>query len=74
VASIDCLRIARIARMAGAPNDPGAGVEMLKRIGERVEAGEPIYRIYADEQADFRFAASLAIEDSGFRLVGETRP
>lgn len=74
VAAIDCLRIARIARMAGAPNDPGAGVEMLKRIGDRVEAGEPIYRIYADEQADFRFAASLAIEDSGFRLVGETRP
>ena len=74
VAAVDCLRIARIARMAGAPDDPGAGVEMLKRIGDTVVAGEPLFRIYASEAADFRFAAALAAEDSGVRLNGEVGP
>lgn len=68
VAAVDCLRIARVARMAGAPHDPGAGVEILKRIGDPVSAGEPLYRIYASEDADFRFAGALAAEDAGFRI------
>ncbi|MBX7248619.1 MAG: thymidine phosphorylase family protein [Caulobacteraceae bacterium] len=74
VAAVDCFRIARIARMAGAPVDPGAGVEMLRRIGDPVSAGEPLFRIYASEEADFRFAAALAAEDSGVRLAGEVAP
>jgi len=68
VTAIDCLRIARVARMAGAPQDPGAGVEMLKKIGEPVSSGEPLYRIYASEEADFRFAGALAAEDDGVRI------
>jgi thymidine phosphorylase len=69
VTAIDCLRIARIARLAGAPTDPGAGLDLLHRAGDRVIEGEPIYRVHASELSDFGFAAETAAEDSGFEIV-----
>lgn len=69
VASIDCLRIASVARLAGAPTDPGAGLELLRKTGEAVRLGEPLYRIYGSEPADFGFAVDAAGEDSGVRVT-----
>lgn len=66
VAAIDCLRIANVARLAGAPNDPGAGVDLLKRRGDRVRAGEPLYRIHGSDPSDFGFGCEAALADSGF--------
>ncbi len=68
VAAIDCLRIASVARLAGAPTDPGAGLELLKKTGEPIRAGEPLYRIHGSEPADFGFAVEAAGEDSGVRI------
>jgi len=68
VAAIDCHRIARIARLAGAPTDQGAGIDLLKKTGDAVERGEPLYRIHAALQADFRFATRAAEADNGYRL------
>jgi thymidine phosphorylase len=69
VAAIDCLRIASIARLAGAPTDPGAGVDFLRKVGEPVSAGEPIYRLHGSEPSDFAFAVEAAGEDPGVRLA-----
>ena len=57
---IDCLRLNRLARMAGAPIDKGAGIRILKKIGDRVEKGEPIYRIHAFETSEFELAVGAA--------------
>ena len=65
VASMDCFRIARLARLAGAPTDPGAGLDLLKRSGDAVRAGEPLYRIHGEEDSDFRSAVDAADRDSG---------
>jgi thymidine phosphorylase len=54
--------------LSGAPNDRGAGIDLLKKTGERVEAGEPLYRIHSCLEADFRFAVGAAEEDSGYHL------
>ncbi|HVI33571.1 thymidine phosphorylase family protein [Phenylobacterium sp.] len=69
VAAVDCLRIASVARLAGAPTDPGAGVEMLRKTGEPVAAGEPLYRIYGSGRFDFGFAVEAAQEDTGVRIA-----
>jgi len=69
VTGVDCLRIARIARLAGAPTDPGAGLDLLKRRGETVRRGEPLYRLHAEDPADFALACEAAGEDSGFALA-----
>lgn len=68
VVAIDCYKIARIARLAGAPNDKGAGVDLFRKVGDPVEQGEPLYRIHADLAADFRFAVGRAGEDSAYTL------
>ena len=53
--------------------DKGAGIDLLKKVGDAVSEGEPIYRIYACVAADFRFAREVADEDSGFVIMpGET--
>ncbi|KPK40153.1 MAG: thymidine phosphorylase [Gammaproteobacteria bacterium SG8_47] len=68
VVSIDNFQLARIARLAGAPMDMRAGVDLLKKLGEPVEQGEPLYRVHAEFRADFEFAKALAEQDSGYRL------
>lgn len=68
VTAIDCLRIARIARLSGAPNDKGAGIDLHKKVGDRVEQGEPLYRIHACLDADFAFATAAAAEDPAYRI------
>jgi thymidine phosphorylase len=68
VIAIDNYQMARIARMAGAPMDKGAGVDLLKKLGDPVEQGEPLYRVHASFPADFRFAGKLVDSDTGYRL------
>ena len=68
VTGIDNLQMARIARLAGAPLDRGAGVDLFKKLGDPVEAGEPLYRIHAEFPADFRFAQQAAEARSAYRI------
>jgi thymidine phosphorylase len=60
LAAIDCERIARIARLAGAPKARGAGVDLQARLGERVRRGQPLYRIHAVSGAELAFAMQVA--------------
>jgi thymidine phosphorylase len=68
VRAIDNQQLARLARLAGAPMDVGAGVDLSKKVGDSVRKGEPLYTIYADFDADFGFALEAAAADSGFRI------
>ena len=68
VAAIDCYRIGRLARLAGAPTDKGAGIDLLKKVGDGVRKGEPIYRLHACLDSHFRLACDGAEADNGFVL------
>lgn len=69
VVGLDCLRLAGLARLAGAPTDPGAGIDLLHKTGAWVEKGEPLYRIHGSEPSDFHFAVDAAGLDSGVRIT-----
>jgi thymidine phosphorylase len=69
VAAIDNQRMAQIARLAGAPLDKGAGVDLYKKVGHTVRHGEPLYAIHAEFDADFRFACEAAAQHNGFSLA-----
>lgn len=73
VTAIDCARIARVARLAGAPADPGAGVLLLRQVGDAIRKGEPLCRIHACEAADFGFAIERAAETAGY-VIGPRAP
>jgi thymidine phosphorylase len=69
VASIDCHLIARIARLAGAPMDKGAGIDLLCKVGDAIGSGEPLYRIHAKSQTGLDFARELAAQSSGYVVI-----
>lgn len=54
--------------MAGAPMEKKAGVDLLKKMGNKVSQGEPLYRIHAEFQADFVFAKKLAKQNSAYSI------
>jgi thymidine phosphorylase len=69
VTAIDNFLVARVARIAGAPMDKGAGVDLLKKMGDPVQQGEALYRVHAEFPADFKFASALTVErGSGYRI------
>lgn len=68
VTAIDCFRIARIARLAGAPTDRGAGLDLLKRVGDPVRSGEPLFRMHAEDPFEFAAACDAIGDDSGFTI------
>ncbi|MCG8537114.1 MAG: thymidine phosphorylase family protein [Pseudomonadales bacterium] len=68
VIAIDNLILARVARLAGAPMDKGAGVFLLKKLGETVQQGEPLYRIYSEFPSDFEFACHFAKQRNGIEI------
>jgi len=69
ITAIDCYRIGRIARLAGAPGSKGAGIDLVRKVGERVEKGAPLYRIHADVETDFGFATAMAEEMDAYTIT-----
>ncbi|MFN5821868.1 MAG: thymidine phosphorylase family protein [Novosphingobium sp.] len=69
VTAIDCHQIARIARLAGAPMEKGAGIDLLCKVGDRVAAGQPLYRIHATSDTGLGFARELAEESTGYEVA-----
>ena len=68
VTGIDNLQIAQIARLAGAPKVQGAGVDLLRKLGDEVRAGETLYRVHASYPADLEFARQACLRFNGFSL------
>jgi thymidine phosphorylase len=68
VTGIDNLQIARIARIAGAPKVQSAGVDLLRKLGDDIQQGEPLYRVHAAYPSDLEFAAQLCCKASGYTL------
>jgi thymidine phosphorylase len=73
ITDIDNLQLAHIARLAGAPMDPGAGVDLHRKLGEQVKQGELLYTIHAEFAADFRFACEAVKKENGYR-IGTAEP
>ncbi len=60
IIEFDNKRLIQIARMAGAPNDKGAGVMIHKKHGEPVKKDEPVLTIYAEKENKLQAAFSGA--------------
>jgi thymidine phosphorylase len=73
VSAIDCLRMNRLARTAGAPIDRGAGIRLFKKIGDRVEQGEPLYRVFAVDHSEHDLVAAATRVDTGY-AIGPASP
>lgn len=68
VTTIDNLQIARIARLAGAPKIQGAGVDLFRKLGDKVNKGDVLYRIHAGIEVDLGFAKELCEKSNGYKI------
>lgn len=68
ITAIDNLRLSRIARLAGAPKIKGAGVDLMHKLGDKVNTGDVLYRIYSENKTDSMFATELSAKSSGFQI------
>ena len=56
VAALDNRRIARFAKLAGAPNSSTAGLEMRVRLNDRVERGQALFTLHAETTGEMEYA------------------
>ena len=71
ITAIDNRLIARIAKLAGAPRQQGAGVLLLAAIGEIVSADDPLFEIHAETPGELSYARDYSDSQSQAFAVAE---
>jgi thymidine phosphorylase len=61
IREIDCWAVNQIAKLAGAPANPEAGVRLLRGVDEVVMRGEPVLEIHAQSETQLAFAREYAL-------------
>lgn len=60
VRAIDNRRLARVAKLAGAPDAKAAGVELHARLGVTVDSGDPLFTVHAETPGELSYALDYA--------------
>jgi thymidine phosphorylase len=71
VSAIDNRKIARVAKLAGAPEDKAAGVEMHARLGTPVSRGQPLYTIHAESPGELDYSLAYAATNPDVVVIGQ---
>ena len=70
VTEIDNRRIARLAKLAGAPEDKAAGVDLHVRLGDKVSPGSKLCTVHAESEGELAYALDYAERNPGIIGVG----
>jgi thymidine phosphorylase len=73
VMAIDNRRLARAAKLAGAPQAGAAGVEFLAPIGTVVEEGQPLFVLHAEAHGELHYALDYVNSQPDIVAIGEPR-
>lgn len=68
VYTIDNEVIAKIARIAGAPEDKGAGLYIWKKVHDTVQKNDLLYTVYAENKFRLNLAGQFIKEDNGYAI------
>src|SRR5690606_23763571 len=74
ITSIDMRRLALMAKLAGAPEDPCAGIDLLVRIGSRVERDQPMFTVHAESVGELEYALEYLSGQEDIIVVADTEP
>jgi putative thymidine phosphorylase len=66
IRNIDNEVIAKIARVAGAPKDKGAGMFIFKKVKDKVKKGEILYTVYAENEFNMGLAKEFLKKNKGY--------
>ena len=65
VTAIDNRRLAKVAKLAGAPDAQAAGVELYVRLASTVERGAPLYTLHAETPGELDYALNYVAANPG---------
>jgi thymidine phosphorylase len=68
---IDNRKLARIAKLAGAPASRAAGLELHAPVGTRVERGQPLFTVYAQAPGELAYALQYVASQPDIVRIGE---
>ncbi|TRD11618.1 thymidine phosphorylase family protein [Erythrobacter insulae] len=63
IKGIDNRRIARLAKLAGAPLSPAAGLEIHVNLGDAVSAGQPLITLHGESVGELEYAVDYYLEN-----------
>jgi len=72
VSDIDNRRIARLAKLAGAPRAVSAGLELFVHLGDTVKRGDPLLTIHAESEGELDYALLYYLDNRDMIRVGVT--
>jgi thymidine phosphorylase len=56
IATIDNRRLARVAKLAGAPRAPASGLEIHVELGDVVRRDQPLVTLHAETRGELEYA------------------
>ncbi|MBI3803525.1 MAG: thymidine phosphorylase family protein [Nitrospirae bacterium] len=73
VVQIDNRRLARVAKLSGAPQAPAAGLYLHALLGARVEKGQPLFTIHAESPGEMAYALAYVEGQKEIFRIEEAR-
>ncbi len=74
VAAMDSRRLARVAKLAGAPGSANAGLALHVRLGDWVQRGAPLFTLHAQAPGELAYAKQYLTTHSFLTLGEEVTP
>jgi thymidine phosphorylase len=68
ILDVDNRKIAKLAKLAGAPEAKAAGVELHVRLGDFVADGQPLCTVHADARGELAYALDYAAANPAFTV------
>lgn len=73
ITGIDNRRLARAAKLAGAPGDLAAGIDLHVRVGDAVAAGQPLFTLHAESPGELAYARQYLADHPDILVIGASR-
>lgn len=71
-ATLDNRRLAKAAKLAGAPSAPAAGIDLHVHAGDAVTVGQPLFSVHAQSRGQLEYALHYIAEQPG--IISITGP
>jgi thymidine phosphorylase len=71
IAGIDNRRLARIAKLAGAPVAAAAGIRLHVQLGDRIARGAPLFTLHAEAPGELHYALNYAATHPAIYITEE---
>ena len=72
IEAIDNRKIAKLAKLAGAPDEQAAGVELHLKLGESVVVGQPLCTVHAGAPGELAYALDYAAANTDIFRIEES--